>query len=111
MEKQFIDLVGHVFTIQWAIWALPVSFILAFSVRRAIPILLVSVLAVAIQHIGPAALPSLLGGESIATISKDVMALVPKLEPVTIAAEYLAYVYLIAVISLTRRDMFRTVDQ
>jgi hypothetical protein len=39
------------------------------------------------------------------------MALVPKLEPVTIAAEYLAYVYLIAVISLTRRDMFRTVDQ
>ena len=107
MEKQFIDLVGHVFTVEWAIWALPVSFILAFSVRRAIPILLVSVLAVAIQHIGPVALPSLLGGESMATISKDVTAIIPKLELVSLAAEYIAYVYLIAVISLTRRDMFR----
>jgi hypothetical protein len=107
MEKQFIDLVGHVFTLEWAIWAIPVSFILAFCVRRIIPIILISVLAVAIQHVGPIALPALLGGESIATVSKDVMAMLPKLEPLSIAAEYLAYVYLITVISLTRRDMFR----
>lgn len=107
MEKEFVDLVAHVFTLQWAIWAVPVSFVLAFTVRRIIPILLISVLAVFIHHVGPAAFPALLGGESIATVSKDVMALVPKLEPVSIVAEYLAYVYMITVISLTRRDMFR----
>lgn len=107
MEKQFIDLVGHVFTFQWAIWALPVSFVLAFCVRRIIPILLISVLAVAIHHVGPIAVPALLGGESIATVIKDVSVIIPKLEPISIAAEYLAYVYLITVISLTRRDMFR----
>ena len=107
MEKQFIDLVGHVFTFQWAIWALPVSFVLAFCVRRIIPILLISLLAVVIHHVGPIAMPALLGGESIATIAKDVSAIIPKLEPISIAAEYLAYVYLITVISLTRRDMFR----
>lgn len=107
MEKQFIDLVGHVFTLQWASWALPVSLLFAFMVRRLIPAFLVSVLAVVIHHVGPVVLPALLGGESMSVIMKDVQALIPKLEPVSIAAEYLAYVYLIVVFSLTRRDMFR----
>ena len=107
MEKLFIELVGHVFTLQWAIWAIPVSLVFAFLVRRFISILAISVLAVVIHHVGPIALPALLGGEGLAVISKDVMALVPKLEPISVVAEYLAYVYLIAVFSLTRRDMFR----
>lgn len=107
MEKQFIDLVGHVFTLQWASWAIPVSLLFAFMVRRLVPALLISMLAVVIHHAGPVVLPALLGGEGIGTIVKDVSALVPKLEPISIAAEYLAYVYLIVVFSLTRRDMFR----
>ncbi|MEQ1754648.1 MAG: hypothetical protein ABL973_11000 [Micropepsaceae bacterium] len=107
MEKQFVDLVGHVFTLQWASWAIPVSLLFAFMVRRLVPALLVSLLAVVIHHAGPVVLPALLGGEGFTTILKDVSALAPKLEPISIAAEYLAYVYLIVVFSLTRRDMFR----
>lgn len=107
MEKEFIDLVNHVFTLQWASWALPVSILLAFVVKRLIPAMAISVLAVVIHHAGPVILPDLLGGESLATIVKDLNAMIPKLEPVSIIAEYIAYVYMIFVFSLTRRDMFR----
>jgi hypothetical protein len=107
MEKDFIDLVGHVFTLQWATWALPVSLLLSLCIKRVVPGLLISILAVLIHHAGPVALPALLGGEGIAVIVKDLSALVPKLEPVSIVAEYVAYAYLIIVFSLTRRDMFR----
>ena len=34
MEKEFIDLVNHVFTLQWASWALPVSILAAMVVKR-----------------------------------------------------------------------------
>ena len=107
MEKEFIDLVNHVFTLQWASWALPVSILAAMVVKRFIPVLLISVLAVVVHHAGPVVLPDLLGGESVATIVNDLKAMIPKLEPVSILAEYIAYVYMIFVFSLTRRDMFR----
>ncbi len=107
MEKEFIDLVNHVFTLQWASWALPVSILAAMVVKRFIPVLLISVLAVVVHHAGPVVLPDLLGGESVTTIVNDLKAMIPKLEPVSILAEYIAYVYMIFVFSLTRRDMFR----
>ena len=107
MEKEFVELVSHVFTLQWATWALPVSLLLSLAVKRFIPALLVSVLAVVLHHAGPVALPALLGGEGMATIAQDLSALIPKLEPISIAAEYVAYAYMIVVFSLTWRDMFR----
>jgi len=107
MEKEFIDLVNHVFTLQWASWAVPVSILAAFVVKRFIPVLLISVVAVAIHHAGPVMLPALLGGESMSTIVNDLTVMIPKLEPVSLLAEYIAYVFLIFVLSLTRRDMFR----
>ncbi len=107
MEKEFIDLVEHVFTLQWATWAIPVSLLLSLFVRRIIPGILIALLAVVLHHVGPVALPALLGGEGIAVVIKDLEAILPKLEPVSLLAEYLAYAYLIVVFSLTRHDMFR----
>lgn len=107
MEKQLIDLAYHVFTLEWATWAIPVSILLSFTVRRFVPTLIVAVLAVAIHNIGPIALPALLGGEGMATIMADVSATLPKVDPAIIATEYVSYVFLIFVFSLTRRDMFR----
>ncbi len=107
MEKEFIDLVEHVFTLQWATWAIPVSLLLSLFVKRIIPGILIALLAVVLHHAAPVALPALLGGEGIAVIVKDIEALFPKLEPVSLLAEYLAYAYLIVVFSLTRHDMFR----
>lgn len=107
MEKDFIALVSHVFTLQWATWALPVAFLLSLCVRRVIPGLLIAALAVVIHHVGPVVLPALLGGEGMAVIARDVQALIPKLEPVSLVAEYVSYAYLIVVFSFTRHDMFR----
>lgn len=107
MEKEFIALVEHVFTLQWATWAIPVSLLLSLFVRRIIPGILIALLAVVLHHVGPVALPALLGGEGIAVVIKDIEVLLPKLEPVSLLAEYLAYAYLIVVFSLTRHDMFR----
>ncbi len=107
MEKDFIDLVDHVFTLQWATWAIPVSLLLSLFVKRIVPGLMIAVLAVVLHHIGPVALPALLGGEGIAVIAKDIGTLIPKLEPISVLAEYIAYAYMIVVFSLTRHDMFR----
>ncbi len=107
MEKDFIALVGHVFTLQWATWALPVAFLLSLCVRRVVPGMLIAIFAVLLHHVGPVLLPAVLGGEGMAVIARDVQALVPKLEPVSVVAEYISYAYLIVVFSLTRHDMFR----
>jgi hypothetical protein len=107
MEKDFVELVKHVFTLQWASWALPVSILASLVVRRFIPVLLISLLAVVIHHTGPLILPALLGGESMATMMDDLNKMIPTLEPISLVAEYIAYVFLIFVFSLTRRDMFR----
>jgi hypothetical protein len=107
MEKEFIELVKHVFTLHWASWALPVSILASFVVRRFIPVLLISLVAVVIHHTGPLILPALLGGESMATMMDDLNKMIPALEPISLVAEYIAYVFLIFVFSLTRRDMFR----
>jgi len=107
MEKQFIELVQHVFTLQWAAWAFPVSLLMSMLVNRVPGAIAISFLAVVVHHIGPVAVPALLGGESFSVIANDIEALIPKLEPVSIVAEYLSYAYLIIVFSLSRQDMFR----
>ena len=107
MEKQFIDLVVHVFTLQWAIWALPLSFLLSLTTNRVLPGFVLAVVAVALHHVGPLALTILLSGGDMGTLPGKISAMLPKLEPLSIAAEYVSYAFLIIVFALTRQDMFR----
>lgn len=107
MEKQFIDLVVHVFTLEWAIWALPLSLLLSLLSNRILPGFLLAAVAVIIHHVGLTALPLLAGGGDMGTLPDQLTAAAQKLEPLSIAAEYVAYAFLIIVFSLTRKDMFR----
>jgi hypothetical protein len=107
MEKQFIDLVVHVFTLEWAIWALPLSLLLSLTSNRVLPGFILAAVAVAIHHVGLTALPLLASGGDIGTLPDQLSAAAQKLEPLSIAAEYVAYAFLIIVFSLTRQDMFR----
>ena len=107
MEKQFIDLVAHVFTLEWAIVALPLSFVLAFLTKRVPPAFILAAVAVVLHHVFLIAFPVLSAGGDTGTIPALIQAAIPKLEPLSIAAEYVAYAFLIVVICLTRQDMFR----
>lgn len=106
-EKQFIDLVVHVFTLQWAIWAIPLSLLLSLFTKKVVSGLMIAFLAVAIHHVGPLALPMLEAGGDISGLPAAIQAMIPKLEPLSVLAEYVAYAFLIVVFSLTRQDMFR----
>lgn len=107
MEKQFIDLVAHVFTLEWAIWALPLSLLLSLLINRVLPGFVLALIAVAIHHIGLIALPILMSGGDTSVLPDQIAAAAQKLEPLSVAAEYVAYAFLIIVFSLTRKDMFR----
>jgi hypothetical protein len=107
MEKQFIDLVVHVFTLEWAIWALPLSILLSLLTIRALPGFILAVVALVIHHVGLVALPLLVSGGDLSTLPAELSAAAQKLEPLSIAAEYVAYAFLIIVFSLTRHDMLR----
>lgn len=107
MEKQFIDLVVHVFTLEWVIWALPLSLLLSLLTTRALPGFILALVAVIIHHVGLTALPILLSGGDMGTLPDKLTLAAQKLEPLSIAAEYAAYAFLIVVFSLTRKDMFR----
>lgn len=111
MEKAFIELVAHVFTLEWAIWALPLSLALSFVTNRVLGALALAILAVVIHQLGPIAAPVLLGGGDAGAIPAQIEAAIPKLEPLSIAAEFVAYWFLISVFSLTRQDMFRATPQ
>lgn len=106
-EKQFIDLVVHVFTLQWAIWAIPLSLLLSLLTNKVVSGLMIAFLAVALHHIGPLALPMLQGSGDLSALPGAIQAMIPKLEPLSVVAEYFAYAFLIVVFSLTRQDMFR----
>lgn len=110
MEKAFIDLVAHVFTLEWAIWALPLSLLLSFVTNRVLGALALAILAVIVHHVGLIAGEAVLNGDA-AAISAQIQAAIPKLEPLSIAAEFAAYWFLISVFSLTRQDMFRPAPQ
>lgn len=107
MEKQFIDLVVHVFTLEWAIWALPLSLLLSLLSNRVLPGFILAAVAVVLHHVGIIAAPLLLSGGDMGALPDQLSAAVEKLEPLSIAAEYAAYSFLIIVFSLTRQDMFR----
>lgn len=107
MEKQFIDLVVHVFTLEWAIWALPLSVFLSLLTTRALPGFILAVVALVIHHVGIIALPLLASGGGMSTLPDQLSAAAQKLEPLSLAAEYVAYAFLIIVFSLTRHDMLR----
>lgn len=107
MEKQFIDLVGHVFTVEWVIWALPISVLLSLLSNKVVPGLVLGLFAVIIHHVGLIALPMLLSGGDMAALPDQLTAAAGKLEPLSLAAEYVAYAFLIIIFSLTRQDMAR----
>jgi hypothetical protein len=107
MEKQFVDLVAHVFTLDWALWALPLSLLLSFLVNRVLAGLIFAALAVLVHHIGLIAAPILASGGDVGALPMALNAAIPKLEPLSIAAEYVAYAFLIVVFSQTRQDMVR----
>lgn len=107
MEKQFVDLVAHVFTLQWAIWALPLSMLLSFVTNRVLPGFVLAAIAVAIHHVGPLALPILLSGGDMGALPNQISAMLQTIEPLSVAAEYVSYAFLIIVFALTRQDMFR----
>lgn len=103
MEKQFIDLVNHVFTLDWVILAVPLSLVLCVFTNRIVPGFVLAAIAVVVHHVGIL----FLTGTTTATLAADVQAMIPKLEPISILAEYVAYSFLIIVFSLTRQDMMR----
>jgi hypothetical protein len=107
MEKQFIDLVVHVFTLEWAIWALPLSVLMSLLSNRVLPGFILAAIAVVLHHVGIIAAPLLLSGGDMGSLPDQLSAAAQKLEPLSIAAEYVAYSFLIIVFSLTRQDMFR----
>lgn len=107
MEKQFIDLVVHVFTLEWAIWALPLSLLLSLASNRVVIGFILAAVAVVVHHVGMIAIPLALSGGDMSTLPDQLSAAAQKLEPLSIAAEYTAYAFLIIVFSLTRQDMVR----
>ena len=103
MEKQLIDLVIHVFTLDWVILAIPLSLVLCVFTNRVLPGFILAAIAVVLHHVGIL----LLTGATMDTLPAQIQAMIPKLEPVSLAAEYVAYSFLIIVFSLTRQDMMR----
>lgn len=103
MEKQFVDLVNHVFTLEWAILAIPLSLVLCVFTRRILPGFILAAIAVVIHHVGIL----MLTGATMDTLGAQIQSALPKLEPISIMAEYVAYSFLIIVFSLTRQDMMR----
>ncbi len=103
MEKQFIDLVNHVFTLEWALLAIPLSLVLCVFTNRVLPGFILAAIAVVVHHVGIL----VLSGADMATLPAQIQAMIPKLEPISLVAEYVAYSFLIIVFSLTRQDMMR----
>ena len=105
-EKQFIEFVAHVFTLQWAIWAVPIALLLSLLVDKLVPTLVFSALAVIVHHIAIIAVPLALSGET-GTLTEQLTTALQAIEPLSLVAEFVAYLFLIFVFSQTRQDMFR----
>ena len=107
MEKQFVDLVSHIFTLGWAVWGIPISLLLSFTTKRVLPGFVLAAIAVVLHLAGHLALPILQSGGDMGTLPSLLTAAIQKLEPLSVAADYVAYAFLIIVFCLTRQDMFR----
>jgi hypothetical protein len=75
-------------------------------VDRLVPTIVVSALAVSVHHISAVALPLVAAGDAAALPDK-LTAAAQTLEPLSLLAEFVAYLFLIFVFSQTRQDMFR----
>jgi hypothetical protein len=95
------------FTLEWLSVALPISLLLSLLVSRVTVAGILSIVAVAIHHLGPTLLPLFQQSASQQTMMDAVSASVAKMDPVSVAMELIAYAFLIAVFALTRQDMFR----
>ena len=102
MEKQFIDFVGHVFTLDWVLWAIPLSLLFSMLVNRVLPGFVMAAIAVAVHHVG-----HLAAAKGAFPAMDQIITMAQKLEPLSLGAEYVAYSFLIIVFSLTRQDMLR----
>jgi hypothetical protein len=67
------------------------------------PGFVLAAIAVVVHHVGILVLT----GATMETLPGQIQAMIPKLEPISLAAEYVAYAFLIIVFSLTRQDMMR----
>ena len=105
--EQIVDLIRHVFTLEWALWALPISLVLSFLTNRAVFSLILAVFAVPIHHACMVALPVLASGGDTSGLPGQITTAIMEQDPVSLAAEFVAYAFLIIIFSLTRRDMFR----
>ena len=95
------------FTLQWAIYAIPVAFVLSLLVSRITVAPILAVVAMIAQHILPIAMPMMAQKAPNDAIMTAVSAAVQKIDPLVAFMEFIAFVFFIAVFSLTRRDMFR----
>ena len=95
------------FTLQWALYAIPVAFVLSLLVSRIALAPILAVVAMVAQHSLPIALPMMAKNAPNDTIMTAVSAALQKVDPLVAAMEFVAFIFFIAVFSLTRRDMFR----
>lgn len=105
-EKQFIDLVGHVFTLDWFILALPISLGLSMLANRVLVGLVFAVVAVLAHHAIMEAIPLMQAGQ-LSSLPTAWAEAVKTAEPLSLLAEFCGYAFLIVVFSLTRQDMDR----
>lgn len=105
-EKQFIDLVIHVFTLDWAILALPIALGLSLVSNRLLPLLGLSLFAVVLHHVLALGIPLLDAGQ-IATLPNALTETAKNAEPLSLLAEFCGYAFLIVVFSFTRQDIGR----
>jgi hypothetical protein len=106
-----MEIVTHTFqetfTLQWALLALPVAFVLSLLVNRVMAAGVIAFFAMAIQHVGPVLYPLFTqsaGSDAMMTAATDTIG---KINPMAAGMEWLAFAFFIAVFSLTRQDMFR----
>ena len=96
------------FTLQWLLVAIPLALVLSMVVSRIVAAPVLALFAVAIQHLAPVIWPLVMQGAPTSTMSTLASATLLKVAPLVAGMEFIAFTFFIAVLSLTRRDMFRT---
>jgi hypothetical protein len=105
-EKQFIDLVSHVFTLDWIVLAMPIALALSMLANRVLVGLALALVAVLAHHAIMEAIPLMQAGQ-LSTLPAALVDAVKTAEPLSLLAEFCGYAFLIVVFSLTRQDMAR----
>ena len=107
-----MDIITHTiqqtFTLQWAFLAIPVAVVLSLFSGRMSAAPVFAIFAVALQHLAPVIWPLFMQGAKNDAMMAAAGATIPKIDPLVAGLEFVVFTFLIAVLSLTRRDMFRT---